>query len=227
MKRKAPALPADLPVCPIDDALIEAGETGDDIRGIRFEGDTAEGFGVENLEFVCCSFMNVRFRDCTFAHCSFVDCRFELCDMSLLELTDCSLVRCEISGGKMVGANLNGSFLMHTLFSEVDCEYLNLTEATLKSVEFDTCKLSGSGLDNCEVGVLEFNDCDLVGANLSNTPLEGVDFSSSNIAGLILTGNELEGAVISAFQAVDIVKFLGVRVADYGLGGEEEEQTEE
>lgn len=223
MKIKPPSIPSNLPVVPLEEALIEAGENETDIRSMRFEGDIIEEFNLENIEFVSCSFFACRFRDCTFHRCTFVDCSMEGCDFSLNNLSESALIRCDVRGGKYLGASFDGALFMNAALQDVNCEYINLTGSTFKSARFENCNLSGSGLDNCDFRAIELSDCTLTGANLANTSLSGVDISTCELGGLTFAGGELRGAIISPFQAEELVKLLGVTIADYGIGDEDDE----
>ncbi len=227
MKIKSPTISDNLPVVPLEDALMEAGENETDLRSMRFEGDTVEELNIENIEFISCSFFACRFRDCTFHRCTFIDCVIEGCDFSLNNMSESSFVRCSVSGGKFLGTGLDGGLLMQTVFQDVNCEYINLTSSSFKTARFEGCNLGNAGLDYCQIKNIELTDCVLTGANFAHTPLNGVDISSCELGGLTFAGGELRGAIISAFQSTELVKLLGVVLADYDMGSSEEDEEGE
>ena len=57
---------------------------------------------------------------------------------------------------------------------------------------------------------------DLTKVNFFKTSLSDIDFSSCRIDGILVSENlnELKGASINAAQAVDIIKYIGIKIND-------------
>ena len=69
-------------------------------------------------------------------------------------------------------------------------------------MHFEECSLSGFSLAGAGFARVSF----------FQTPLKEIDFTASDITGITVSLHELRGAVISAVQAVELARLLGVIV---------------
>ncbi len=93
-----------------------------------------------------------------------------------------------------------------------------------KKCRFVSCDFSGSMFYNVKFVNCDFSNCRFQSCYLKETEisgckgdggqLEGIDLSDSNIEGIMIsdTFRELRGLKIGPMQAMDLVRFLGVKI---------------
>ena len=111
---------------------------------------------------------------------------------------------------KMVGALLPESSLTDVRFAGCAARYINCYEAAVHRVQFIGCDLTGAVLQSVSVRELAFSESRLTSAELFGTPLAGVDFTTSEIDGIVVAPQNLRGAVVTAPQACELARLLGV-----------------
>ena len=86
------------------------------------------------------------------------------------------------------------------------------SECGFKNVRFERCRLREASLTELRAkkGAFEVSGCDLARAVLFRTPLAGLDLTTCIIEGAALEGPELRGAVVTAQQACELARLLGV-----------------
>ena len=67
-----------------------------------------------------------------------------------------------------------------------------------------------SFLTDCTLKDTHFLECDLTGSEIDHTALKGIDLSTCQLAALRISPMDLKGALISEWQAIDLVGLLGV-----------------
>ena len=85
----------------------------------------------------------------------------------------------------------------------------------MKAVLFEQTDLSGAAFSDIGLrrrAMFAFRECSLAGAQFLHTPLAGQNFATCNIEGIALEGPELRGARVTALQACELAKLLGVIV---------------
>ena len=89
------------------------------------------------------------------------------------------------------------------------------SECGMKAVLFEQTDLSGAAFSDIGLrrrAMFAFRECSLAGAQFLHTPLAGQNFATCNIEGIALEGPELRGARVTALQACELAKLLGVIV---------------
>ena len=76
------------------------------------------------------------------------------------------------------------------------------------------CNLQRAYLSQCRLQKTQWTHCDLRLANLFQTSLKGMDLSTCELEGFLVSDTfaELAGAKISALQALEVVRLLGLEV---------------
>ena len=122
--------------------------------------------------------------------------------------------RARFDGCKAEGANFAAARLHETALVSASFRYANFTGGVWERVRAQECRFTQAALSSLRLSRSAFSACDLSGADLFKTPLAGLDLSTCELAGLALSDDcsELRGASVSALQAPEIVRLLGVRV---------------
>ena len=69
-------------------------------------------------------------------------------------------------------------------------------------------------MQECRFHAVRFCSCSLTGAEFFRTPLAGIDLTTDDIGGIAVAGPELRGAVVTAYQASELARLLGVVIRD-------------
>ncbi|WP_367925162.1 pentapeptide repeat-containing protein [uncultured Ruthenibacterium sp.] len=212
MRVPKPVLPTQLEdAIPLEEVLSLKDRDGVLLDGYRFENGNIAGWDLEKSEYKGCTFSGCRF---TGAHMSkgwIRDVIFERCDLSGVRLVESSLQRVWFLGCKLSGANLAGAVLQDVRFHECTADGIVLAESGLKNVQFENCKLQQASFSSVRKKLsLSLDRCDLRAADFFHTPLKSIDLTSCEIDGIRLEGPELRGAIVTAIQACELAKLLGV-----------------
>ncbi len=214
MKLLAPALgPEDKleRAIPLEEALALAGADGEALEGYAFTGGLAAGAQLEKLEARGCLFRSCRFTGARLGRAYFRDCVFQGCDFSGARGMACTLRRCVLRGCKLSGANLAASGFEDVLFEDCLADGAVFSEGSFKNVRFSRTRLTAAEVaDVKHRGPFAFAGCDLRGANFLRTSLNGQDLTACEIEGIALAGPELKGAKVTALQACELARLLGV-----------------
>lgn len=158
----------------------------------------------KKCRFEACDLSGSMFYHVTFLNCDFSNCRFQ----------SCYFKDTEISGCKGDGGDFSQSTFRKTHVEEGCFHYANY-EGTL----WDSCRLKGCDFSEAffaevKFKKMQFEKVNLSKADLFKTKLEGMDLSDCNIEGIMIsdTFRELRGLKISPWQAMDLVRFLGVNL---------------
>lgn len=162
-------------------------------------------------------FREVLFENCTFNHGSFIgtefiDVVFNACDLSNSDFSDGYFNRCQFMGCKGVGINLINANLQQVTIAGSNFKYANFSTTKLKNVHVVGSDISKASITECKLSNLVLEDVKLISISFFQTPLKGIDFTKSQIDGLVVSGGELRGAIVSADQATELAKLLGVVV---------------
>ncbi len=180
------------------------------VEELRFTGQ-APGLELAKTEWRCCAFINCRFPGSALEKAYFADALFLNCDLSNLNLRHSFLRRTAFRDCKLTGADLTESTLEDVSVTGCVARMINLAAGKLKRVRFDHSDLSRGCLSDCKLQAgIELDTCDLTQLECLQTPLKGVDLTTCTLDGLILAGPELRGAVVTALQASDLARYLGL-----------------
>lgn len=122
-----------------------------------------------------------------------------------------------IRGCKLVGANLSEGTWQHVVFERCKMEFANFTLGKFRGVRFAGGTMRSVGFDECRFERVEFSLCDLTMAEFSRTRLKGLSFVDSDIRGIRVgdTGSfELKGLKVSALQASELARLLGLEIEE-------------
>lgn len=188
-----------------------------EVTEYSFKNTSAEGIKRERLTVYGCVFASCNFIDCKFLKGQFADIIFNHCDLSNINFSGSHFTRVEFNGCKLTGTNFSDASFSHVLFKECRGEYINLSGSKQRNTLYQQCILRGGAFDNCLFNEVGFDASHLIEAEFYHTSLKGIDLSNSQIDGLRTTpisGSELRGTIVNSFQAVELIRMLGITIKD-------------
>jgi uncharacterized protein YjbI with pentapeptide repeats len=212
--KKTPAgrIPADLPsdldyltqidvsgllsVLPLEDARVGAAElTGVEIPSLSLTGSVVEG---------------AVFAEATIQAAPLRDVRFVKCDFSNALLSGFEARRVEFIDCRLLGMKAIACRWQDVLVENCDARYAQFKGGVVRSCEFkgtrlDEADLRGANLEGTTFAETSLRRADLSGARLNNVNLRGAD-----VDGLVVRAEDLKGALVTAPQAMDLARLLGL-----------------
>lgn len=208
-----PVLPAQLEdAVPLEQVLSLAQAFEQPVREYRFTGGSAAGMPLEKTEYKACEFKDCRFSGAVLANAWFQNARFENCDFSGAELIEATFQKVQFVRCKLTGANFTAAVLTDVSLEDCIAPDAAFSEATLKNVLFLRGDYSGAAFwDVRKRSMFRFTECRLERAEFLHTSLNGQDLTGCDIEGAAFSGEgELRGAKVTALQACELAKLLGV-----------------
>lgn len=181
------------------------------VEDVELAYECANGATFEHAVFRDCLFEQVDLRDCTFRDVVFENCRFIGCAMDRAWLNRVDLRDCSAPGVSLLQARIAWVRAIST-----DLSYANVSEASIDRFSLEGCKMREAALQRAKLKNVRWDTCDLTRIDVFGTPLAGIDVSSCVFAAPVLSGDyhELRGLVVGVDQALDLVRLLGVRIAE-------------
>ena len=209
---KPPNLPSELPAGDLTACLREAEETGDDVTGVRLSELTLIDERLDELGFYKVVFDRCKLSGCALRKVSFTDVMLRACDLSNCDLSESYWNRCTLLDCKGVGANFLESRFHATQFVRGVYRYAGFDAAVCDDVAFDETDLTQCSFAGCKWKKVALHGARCVGVNFFGTPLAGMDFTTCALEGITVsdTAVELRGAVVTAVQAADLARLLGL-----------------
>ena len=213
---KPPNLPPALPAGDLNACLREAEETGDDVTGVLLAELQLDGERLDELGFYKVVFDHCKLSGCALRKASFTDVVFRACDLSNCDLTESYWNRCALLDCKGVGANFLEGRFHSTQFTRGVYRYAGFDSAVCNDVAFDETDLTQCCFTACKWKKVALHGARCVGVSFFGTPLAGVDFTTCILEGVVVsdTAAELRGAVVTAVQAADLARLLGLVIRD-------------
>jgi uncharacterized protein YjbI with pentapeptide repeats len=140
------------------------------------------------------------------------DTRIESSDLANLDATGGGIERVEIVATRLTGATFTEARLKSVLFEECKLDLALFRMARLEQCVFERCNLSDADLYAAALTGAIFRNCDLSRADLSQTKLAGADIRGCRLDGLRGRPAEMDGLIISPDQAALLMPLFGVRV---------------
>jgi uncharacterized protein YjbI with pentapeptide repeats len=155
-------------------------------------------------------FERVSFANCEIASLNLVDTRLIGCDLSNAMLRRFEATRVEFLDCKLIGMNAFACRWDDVLIDHCDARFAQLGEGRLRRCELGASQLREAGLVRVTFEATKLIDVVLRQADLAETRLAGVDLSACDIEGITLRVEDLRGAIVSAAQAMELARLLGV-----------------
>lgn len=138
------------------------------------------------------------------------DMRLVRCDLSNAIFRNFTATRVEFVDCKLVGLNAPACKWQDVLLDHCDARFAQLSEGRVRHCEFRSTQLRESALNRIDLEGTQFHDTVLRQADLAGTSLQNIDLRSCDIEGISLRAEDLRGAIVTAAQAMEVVRFLGV-----------------
>lgn len=177
-----------------------------------FTGGSAAEMSLEKTEYKACVFRACRFTGTVLANAWFQNVIFENCDLSGASLMDATLQKVRFVRCKLAGANLTAAVLGDVSLEDCIAQNAIFSETALKNVLFLRGDYSGAAFWSVQKrSRFRLESCCLERAEFLHTSLNGQDLTGCELAGASFSGEgELRGAKVTALQACELAKLLGV-----------------
>jgi uncharacterized protein YjbI with pentapeptide repeats len=155
------------------------------------------------------------FERCSFAGCEigsvrWSDVRLVGCDLSNATVRHFEATRVEFIDCKMIGINAIAARWQDVLLERCDARFAQLSRSRIRRSEIRSTQLREAALNNLDLDATRLVGSVLRQADLAETPLKDVDLRSCEIEEIVLRVEDLRGAIVSAAQAMDLARLLGV-----------------
>lgn len=207
----APKLPRVLDIEDIDGYTIES---EDICRLKKFCDCTIENAAAEKVTFEQVVFSGVIFSQVSLASAELTDVRFENCDLSNADLSRAVIYRTEFINCKLMGINLGEATLRDVVFDACNGSYSNFKLSDCKQLCFRGCVLQNADFMEARFAKVYLERCNMRQAQLCGVKLKGMDLSDCDIEGIGIRLEDLNGVKVSALQAVELSKLLGIIIKE-------------
>lgn len=183
-----------------------------------FEGQnfTTETFNqLQNAphEFIECTFSGVDFTSSRLTLSKFIDCVFEKSNLSNVDIKNATFRHCEFKESKLLGINwtsaqtlanpkIDQCQLDYSIFNTMTLKKIEITNSSLKEVDFNNADLTGS----------IFSGSDFYGANFSRANLSQCDFRGAKSYSIEPIYTIIAKAKFSLPEAIALLKSFDVTI---------------
>jgi len=178
----------------------------------RFEDLHLTGQRVGALAVGQSYFDRVSFARCEVGSVKWSDVRLVGCDLSNARFRHFEATRVEFVRCKLVGMNAVGCRWQDVLLEECDASLIQLSDARLERWEARGTQLREAAINSAELKGVRWREVNLREADLAETSLQDVDLRGCELEGITLKVEDLRGAIVSAPQAMELARFLGLVV---------------
>jgi uncharacterized protein YjbI with pentapeptide repeats len=140
------------------------------------------------------------------------DARIEGSDLANMNLMGASLDRVEIVATRLTGATFTEAHLKSVLIQDCKLDLALLRMARLQQCVFERCNLTDADFYAADLSGTVFRECDMSRADFSHAKLTGADIRNCRLDGLRGMPAAMDGLIISPDQAPLLITLFGVRV---------------
>lgn len=196
------------------DGYWEAAAYDERAENARIIGAAAPGAQLPGVDWKHVVFESCRLSGAAMTKSYFSNVSFRKCDLTTVDFRDSTFGRVEFRDCKLIGANFGNCGLNDLLLPGSQADYTVFSFSRFKRVLFKECSLREAQLNEISGKEYGFRDCNLTRANFHRTSLKGVDLSTCEIDGISASEYELKGASVTALQACELAKLLGIVIVD-------------
>ncbi len=193
----------------LSELLAQAEEEELDIRGLRFQSETAAASLYTSGSIDGCAFSACRLPQSGFSGTMFFDCVFEGCDLSGVRFRGCSFKNVTFRDCRLTGADFRDAVGTDMTFTDCAATYSNHGKAIYKK-----CRFQGGTFQESSFFEVEWKNCtvetDLTLAEFQRAKLGCADLRKSTLYGAIFSAESLRGVIVSREQAADLAALLGL-----------------
>ncbi len=195
----------------LEQAVSRAGEE-EDIRSRLFSNEEMENVDIVRADFYGCTFSECRLSGWNLEEIHFSDCVFRGCDLSNLRMEGGGFHRVEFQNCRLMGASFSGTVFDDVLISGCGARYGNFSEARFRSCRFRNTDVSEGSFGGSQFQKSAVENCRFRSTEFFHAGIAGLDFSSCSLEGAVFAVSDVKGITVSAEQAVELSKLLGIRV---------------
>jgi uncharacterized protein YjbI with pentapeptide repeats len=122
--------------------------------------------------------------------------------------------RAEFLNCRMTGLLWPDGVLENVRFTDCKGDLMQFFHARLQAVRFERCPLTGADFRQADLTNAVFKQCDLSGVDFTGATLAGADLRGCPIEGMRVGPQELRGATIDEHQARELIRAMGIIIAD-------------
>ena len=111
-----------------------------------------------------------------------------------------------------MGASFSGTVFDDVLISGCGARYGNFSEARFRSCRFRNTDVSEGSFGGSQFQKSAVENCRFRSTEFFHAGIAGLDFSSCSLEGAVFAVSDVKGITVSAEQAVELSKLLGIRV---------------
>lgn len=171
-------------------------------------------------EFEGCTFIDCDFSETVIEDSRFIDCEFSGCNLSLITIEQSRFSDVEFNDCKIVGVNWTSAVWPRIAHSSLLRFYKSIISDSgffglkLPEIVIEECKAHNVDFGNCDFSDSNFSYTDFLNSVFDNTNLTGVDFSEALNYDIDIYNNLIKNAKFSRFEAVRLLKSLGIKLID-------------
>ena len=211
-RASAERIPADLPTdleyltitgaaellsaVPIEDARVDTA----DVTGAEIPSLSVTGSVFERVVLSQSTVQSVLLRDV----------RLVKCDLSNAVLRGFEARRVEFIECRLLGMKLNDCRWQDVLVENCDARYAQFNGGAVRSCEFKGTRLDEADFRGVNLEGTTFIDASLRRADLSGARMNSTNLRGADIEGLVVRAEDLKGALVTAPQAMDLARLLGL-----------------
>lgn len=183
------------------------------LEGYAFHREDMSGAQLARLEARGCTFDACRFTGASLQGAAFRNAAFLNCDFAGARATEAGFAQCTFTGCKLTGASFAAGAWNDVKAVSCIADDAVWAESLLRNVSFAQSMLRRAIFSDLRPrSVFAFAQCDVRAAEFCHTPLKGQDFTTCDIDGIVVTDGVLQGARVTALQACELARLLGVEI---------------
>jgi uncharacterized protein YjbI with pentapeptide repeats len=206
--RKPPdLLPCTDDLRPVKADAVVAGEpieeshiAGIDLSGRKVRGLNAKNSIFDGVSFAGCEILSPRLRDV----------RLVRCDLSNAILRGFEATRVEFIDCRLIGMAAIECHWQDVLIENCDGRYARFNDGRVHTCELRASNFTEADLRATDLEFTIFTHVILNRADLSHSKLRNTDLRGAEIDGIIVGPEDVRGAIVSAGQAMDFARLLGL-----------------
>ncbi len=203
--------PPDLP----DLAHLTLISAADILKGQPLEESLADsldlaGKKIPALHAKASLFRNLSLANCEIGPTRLRDIRFEKCDLSNSVLRGFEATRVEFLDCRLMGMRAIECRWDSVLLENCDARYAQLNSGQVRLCEFRGANLEESDFRGTDLERAIFTQTSLIRADLTRVRLPNADLRGAQIEGVTIGPDDVRGAIVTAAQAMDLARLLGL-----------------
>lgn len=184
------------------------------IENRHFKGEEINGLLCEKVEMTGCTFISCRLLSCDFSKAYFDRVSFENCSLANSDFSHSFWKDSELKDCGAQGIKLTDAVLRRCILCGCRLDYAGFQQALMEDTLLEDCSFVSALLGETKMKKVRFVRDRFESTDFFRTSFRGIDLSTCELAGPILSEDfrELKGARLNAFQALEIVKLMGIEV---------------